>query len=136
MKLALLLWLVALIVVSAFYAETAVLGFEGAPADRALVVKPHPGFGFEFGGGEEGSWVRDHPGQPKPWWLSGKQTVLLSGDYEEAGTTWWVEPYEWGVLVLPVIWIAWIIVAVVRRESVIPSFRNPPGLAAGAATKR
>lgn len=42
-----------------------------------LVIAPHPTLGFRYGGGEEGSWKRKHPGRAAPWWLEGRYFVLL-----------------------------------------------------------
>ena len=41
-----------------------------------LVIAPHPTSGFVYGGGEEGAWRRAHPGQPSPWWLTGRYWVI------------------------------------------------------------
>lgn len=100
------------ILLTGFYAWTAVLRFEGAPADRALIVKPHPSLEFEYGGGEDGAWRRAHPGQAEPWWLEPDRLVTLAfGDYEEAGTLWWLSPYWLGIPLTGLLWAATLILA-------------------------
>lgn len=94
------------VLLTGFYAGTAVLRFEGAPADRALIVKPAPSLEFEFGGGEEGAWRRAHPGQADPWWLKpGQLMILASGDHEEPGTLWWLLPYWLGIPLTGLLWL-------------------------------
>ena len=41
-----------------------------------LVLAPYPTLRFSYGGGEEGAWQRAHPGEARPWWLSGRFIVL------------------------------------------------------------
>ena len=41
-----------------------------------LVIAPYPTLAFSHSGGEDGNWERRHPGQPRPWYLTGKYLVL------------------------------------------------------------
>jgi hypothetical protein len=52
---------------SVFYLNTAVIMGSGGPGER-LVIKPLHGIYPYYGGGEEGSWIRSHPGEKLPWW--------------------------------------------------------------------
>ena len=42
-----------------------------------LVIAPYPTLGFVYGGGEEGSWQRNHPHESPPWWLCDDYVILL-----------------------------------------------------------
>jgi hypothetical protein len=106
-KLALpLLLLVLALLLTAFYALTGLVYEEGA-FGFDLVMKPGPGLGWWFGGGEEGIWAREHPGAPAPWWLTGDYMSLVHGDWED-GPVWWATVYGLGLLATFVVWLAFI----------------------------
>jgi hypothetical protein len=92
------LWLV-----TGFYLMTGIV-YEGG-FEMQLVVKPYPSLTILEGCGEEGCWQREHPNEPKPWWLVGNFVPLLHGDWE-GGHPWWEEGYELGFLATLVSWLA------------------------------
>jgi hypothetical protein len=57
--------LVVTVVTTLFYLMTGLVYSEGG-FEGALVIKPYPMRVAAFGGGEEGTWARHHPGQPPP----------------------------------------------------------------------
>ena len=61
--------------------------FEGS-FGGALVVKPYPTHQVVFGGGEEGTWARHHPGQPPPWFMQEDLKVISSFDWEQGRPAW------------------------------------------------
>ena len=106
------------ILLTGFYAGTAIVQAEGEMSE-GLVVKPRPGIGWLFGGGEEGWWERAHPHEPTPWWLLDKQTVIVSGSWEESGSLWWDPPYFIGLFLTPFIWLSTVVllaVTLMRRR--------------------
>ncbi len=73
----------AICVLALFYLNTASVMNEGWGV--SLVFRPFHGLMPFYGGGEEGSWRRAHPGEPDPWWRSGAFTRLAYFD-DEGGT--------------------------------------------------
>jgi hypothetical protein len=55
------------------------------------------------GGGEDGTWQREHPNEPKPWWLV-KNSVPIVVDDWEGGHPWWEEAYLLGFLATSSVW--------------------------------
>ncbi len=47
-----------------------------------FVIKPYPMSEIVFGGGEEGSWKRDNPNEPLPWFLTYNYTAICHDDWE------------------------------------------------------
>jgi hypothetical protein len=82
---------VGLLLMTGFYLLTAIVYEEGGFGVQ-LVVKPRPSLSVLAGGGEDGMWQREHPNQPKPWWLV-KNFVPIVVDDWEGGHPWWVEAY-------------------------------------------
>jgi hypothetical protein len=70
-----------------------------------LVVKPYPSLTLFVGEGEEGTWQREHPNEPKPWWLAANFVPLVIGDWE-GGHPWWEEAYLLGFLATLLGWLA------------------------------
>lgn len=98
----------AAIFLTLFYAFTGIVRYEGG-FTQSFVIKPEPGLGWFFGGGEEGSWQRAHPGEPLPWWMTRHFLVLFDDDWE-GGRPWWETPYSLGILLTPILWGASLLV--------------------------
>jgi hypothetical protein len=96
-----------------FYLCTAIVWSEGEPS-YALVLKPRPDIAVELGGGEDGTWARHHPNAPPPWWQSKNLNVIAFGSYEIAGTRWWLDLYELGLLLVPLLWIGFVAALLAR----------------------
>jgi hypothetical protein len=76
------------IALAGYFALTGVIVPEGALGDSYLVLKPQPSLDRYFGGGEEGSWARAHPGEPAPWWQDREsRSAIYLGDWENGSTT-------------------------------------------------
>jgi hypothetical protein len=58
-----------------------------------LVVKPRPSLIVAVGGGWEGAWEREHPNEPKPWWLVENYVPIMVGEWE-GRHPWWEDAYE------------------------------------------
>jgi hypothetical protein len=97
---------IALLLLSSFYLMTAEVYEEGG-FGVALVVKPYPSRLIAVGGGEDGSWRRDHPGEPEPWWQRGSYIRLIQDDWE-GGMPWWVDAY---IYLWILIYVAWFVLA-------------------------
>jgi len=82
---------VGLLLVRGFYLMTAIVYDEGGFGVQ-LVVKPRPSLSVLAGGGEDGVWQREHPNQPKPWWLVNNFVPIVVDDWE-GGHPWWEEAY-------------------------------------------
>jgi hypothetical protein len=95
--------------ISAFYLVTGVVYEEGGFEYR-LVVKPRPSFITVFGGGEEGTWKRNHPQDPSPWWQTGTYRTIATGSWEGGTSPWWSWSYGLGRIF---IWIGWPILATI-----------------------
>jgi len=93
---------VALLLITGFYLITATVYDEGGFGVQ-LVVKPRPSLSVLAGGGEDGVWQREHPNQPKPWWLVNNFVPIVVDDWE-GGRPWWVEPYMDGFLATMLGW--------------------------------
>ena len=91
---------ILLIIATAFYLITGVVFDEGGD-QLHFVIKPHPMIQASFGGGEEGRWRREHPGQPEPWWYRGEYRSLATYTLEAP----WELPYFAGHLLLEVSWL-------------------------------
>jgi hypothetical protein len=96
-----------------FYSMTALVYFEGS-FDGALVVKPYPMYATVFGGGEDGTWGRRHPGQPLPWFMEKDLRVISRFSWEEGGDPVWVTAYELGFLATFLAWLALPFIGAVR----------------------
>jgi hypothetical protein len=111
--------LIALLVLSGFYLMTGKVYSEGG-FGVDLVVKPGPSFVFEFGGGEEGSWRRSHPGDASPWW-QGENFIRIIKDDWEGGTPLWEYAYDFGLRALLVGWfvlgLTWTARYLLRRRA-------------------
>jgi hypothetical protein len=75
-----------------------------------LVVKPSPSLTLFVGEGQEGTWQREHPNEPKPWWLVTNFVPLVIGDWEG-----WEEAHLLGFLATLLGWLALGGVCVFRR---------------------
>jgi hypothetical protein len=95
--------LIALLILSGFYLMTAKVYQEG-DFGVDLVVKPYPSWPTAVGGGEEGAWQRDHPGESPPWWQRGNYILIIQDDWE-GGIPWWVEVYDLGYLAVLIDWL-------------------------------
>lgn len=104
--------LVLAIIATLFYLLTGIVYLEGDFSGQ-LVLKPYPMRQIGFGGGEEGAWVRHHPGQPLPWFMQNDFRVIKWFSWEE-GTPGWVTAYGVGYLALHLIWVVLAVAAVVR----------------------
>jgi hypothetical protein len=111
--------LIALLVLSGFYLMTGKVYSEGG-FGVDLVVKPGPSFAFEFGGGEEGAWRRDHSGEAMPWW-QGENFIRIVEDDWEGGTPLWVYAYDFGFPALLLGWfvlgLTWTACYLLRRRA-------------------
>ncbi|MES2571691.1 MAG: hypothetical protein V4710_16765 [Verrucomicrobiota bacterium] len=81
MKVTIVTVLVSLLAL--IYLNTAIIIGEGG-GGCVLVTRLFHGLTPFYGGGEEGSWQRAHPGQSDPWWHTGAFTRLASFDDEAA----------------------------------------------------
>jgi len=105
---------------------TGLVFFEGA-FDGALVVKPYPTHQVAFGGGEEGTWARHHPGAPLPWFMQKDLKVILSFDWEQ-GHPAWTDAYYWGYLATLLAWVVLVPVGAVKLISRIRARLYAPPL--------
>jgi hypothetical protein len=94
------------------YALTGIVYPEG-DFSGTLVVKPHPMHPVEFGGGEEGTWARHHPGQPLPWFMQNDLTRIYRFSWEE-GIPAWLTAYRLGYLAAHLAWVALAVIGAVR----------------------
>lgn len=115
------LLLIVTVITTLFYSMTGLVYSEGG-FDGALVVKPYPMRVVAFGGGEEGTWARRHPGQTPPWFMRKDLTVISGFSWEEGGPAW-VDAYVCGYLATLLAWVALafvgafrLIKALARRE--------------------
>jgi hypothetical protein len=104
--------LLVVTIATLFYLLTGLVYYEGS-FDGALVLKPHPTYEVIFGGGEEGTWARHHPGEPLPWFLQADREVVARFSWEQ-GVPVWVDVYTWGVLVTVAGWVVLSIVGLIR----------------------
>lgn len=88
---------VGLWLATGFYLMTGIV-YEGF--GMQLVAKPHPSLTLFVDEGEEGTWQREHPSEPKPWWLAGNFVPLVIDDWE-GGRPWWEEAYSLGFFTRP-----------------------------------
>jgi hypothetical protein len=88
--------LLGLLLAMCFYLMTGIVYEEGGFGVQ-LVVKPHPSLTLSVGGGEDGTWQRRHPNEPKPWWLVKNFVPIVIDDWE-GGHPWWEEAYMLGFL--------------------------------------
>ena len=91
-----------LLLVTGFYLMTGIVYEEGGFGVQ-LVVKPYPSLVLLAGGGEDGVWQREHPDEPKPWWLV-KNFVPIVVDDWEGGHPLWEEAYVHGILATLLSW--------------------------------
>jgi len=94
--------LLGLLLVTGFYLMTGIVYEEGGFGVR-LVVKPYPSLVLLAGGGEDGVWQREHPDEPKPWWLMNNFVPIVVDDWE-GGHPWWEEAYLNGFLATLLSW--------------------------------
>lgn len=94
--------LILTVIATLVYSMTGLVYFEGS-FDGALVVKPYPMYQVMFGGGEEGAWVRRHPGAEPPWFMQDDLVVIDNFSWEE-GEPSWVSAYGWGAVVTLIAW--------------------------------
>ncbi len=73
------------------FTNTAIIHGSGGPGE-ALVLKPLHGLYPFYGGGEEGSWARQHPDRPLPWWHHPRNdyVVLHQSSHETTIAPWTV----------------------------------------------
>ncbi len=91
------------IVASIFYLSTGLV-YEQGGFNGVFVIKPRPTHVVSFGGGEEGTWARHHPGQAMPWFIQGDLRVISKFSWEE-GVPGWVTAYYWGYLATILAWV-------------------------------
>jgi hypothetical protein len=101
------------IMATCLFLMTAVIKGDGGPGVE-LALKPFHGLSPVYGGGEEGSWSKQHPGAPAPWWQMPTQyRRLIRSDAETKPPAW--ELVYMGTYLLTVIsWISVILVATTR----------------------
>jgi hypothetical protein len=118
-----------LFLVTGFYLMTGIVYEEGGFGVQ-LVVKPRPSLTLLVGGGEDGAWQREHPNEPKPWWLV-KNFVPIVVDDWEGGHPWWEEAYGLGFLATllswPVLGGAYVFRHLRRRGIAAPQSQLPLG---------
>ena len=108
-------WLSSVLVVgSVAYLTTAVVRGEGGPGIQ-LVWKPFHGVVPFYGGGEEGSWMRRHPGSPLPWWMRSDAYRRIWYSDDEGGPLCWHLLYMIGYLAVLLGWLSLIVPWAVRR---------------------
>lgn len=118
--------LIVIVITTFFYLMTGLVYFEGS-FDGALVVKPYPMFVMVFGGGEDGAWVRRHPGEPLPWFMQKNLKIISGFSWEEGGDPAWVTAYELGFLATFLVWLALAVIGPVRLLIVIRArLYSPP----------
>lgn len=105
--------LIVIVITTLFYLMTGLVYFEGS-FDGALVVKPYPMHVMAFGGGEDGTWARHHPGQPLPWFMQEDLRVISRFSWEEGGDPVWVNAYVLGFLASFLAWVALPFIAAVK----------------------
>ena len=104
---------VVTLALTGFYLMTERVFFEGSLGESRLMLKPFPSFEVEAGGGEEGTWAREHPDHPIPWWQSDKAVKLAyGGDWEDPVA--WTTAFEVGLVLEPLLWLTLIISLAVR----------------------
>jgi hypothetical protein len=91
-----------LLLITGFYLMTGIIYDEGGFGVQ-LVVKPRPSLTLFVGGGENRQWQREHPNEPKPWWLV-KNFIPIVVDDWEGGHPWWEEAYLLGFLATLLSW--------------------------------
>ena len=106
-----------LILTSVGYLMTGLVYVEGDFAG-ALVIKPHPMYQVEFGGGEEGAWARHHGGNPLPWFMRHDFVEIRRFDWEY-GIPAWVTAYIWGYLLTILAWPALGVVGIIKLLKVV-----------------
>lgn len=104
--------LTLIVITTFFYSMTALVYFEGS-FDGALVVKPYPMYAIVFGGGEDGTWARHHPGETSPWFMQKDLSVIFRFSWEE-GEPVWVSAYVLGFLATFLAWVALAIIGPVK----------------------
>jgi len=110
--------LCVLSLLTGFYLMTGLVYSEGG-FDVDLVVKPYPSWVTAVGGGEEGAWQRDHPGELAPWWQRGNFIRIIQDDWQ-GGIPWWIDAYDLGDLAVLIGWLvlggAWAVRYPLRRR--------------------
>jgi hypothetical protein len=109
--------LIVTVITTLFYLLTGLVYSEGG-FDGALVVKPYPMHKVAFGGGEEGTWARHHPGQTPPWFMQKDLTVIYSFSWEE-GRPAWITAYALGYLATILAWVALAVIGAIRLIRVL-----------------
>jgi hypothetical protein len=82
------------LLLSLFYLNTAMILGLGGLGER-LVIKPLHGVKPFYGGGEENSWIRKHPGEELPWWHYPRQdyfATLISTSSETTVPAMTIQP--------------------------------------------
>lgn len=98
--------------ITLFYLMTGIVYAEG-DFSGVFVVKPYPMRQVGFGGGEEGTWARRHPGQPLPWFMQKDLRVIHRFSWEE-GRPRWITVYVASYLALHLVWVALPVAGTVR----------------------
>ena len=98
---------ILLIFLSFFYLMTGIVYKEGGFTNN-LVIKPYPMLTLQFGGGEEGVWIRNNPHKKKPWFMTKNYIVLINDDWE-GGYPIWPSIYLLISIILFLYWIIFIL---------------------------
>jgi len=111
------------------YFNTAVIQGTGGPGEN-LVIKPLHGFFPSYGGGEETSWIRAHPGEALPWWHYPNKDYVASLIYTSSETTTptWMIVYGVGYYLWLLAALSMLVLAIYRmiKEKTEPSAPAPP----------
>jgi hypothetical protein len=78
--------------------------------DAYLVWKPEASLEWWFPTGEPvvRHWMEDHPGAPLPWWAEPDKLNVITWGSPEITTSmgyWWIRLYDWGLQLLPYLWL-------------------------------
>ena len=105
-----------LIMISMFYLMTGLVYREGG-FDGAFVIKPYPILGVTFGGGEEGTWARQHPMQDTPWFMRTDLIVISHFDWE-SGSPFGTTAYIIGYLLVLLSWLSVLIIVAIKKAKI------------------
>jgi hypothetical protein len=92
---------------------TAVVKGEGGPGVEFVLKPLHGVFPF-YGGGEEGSWRRQHPNVPLPWWQDRTRFRRLVWSEAETTVPAWETVYTTAYFLTALGWMGIVIVGIIR----------------------